>query len=108
MSDPNRKGCSYSEKPNSSDLIYRQDAINEAEQWIKIYSSGRGGQRERDAIKQAISGIKKLPSAQPKYEELTPEETASEIASGSTMFARYCLDAMIQLKQMGYAICRKR
>ena len=49
-----------------NDPIERQDAINEAEQWIKIYSSGRGGQRERDAIKHVISGIKKLPSAQPE------------------------------------------
>ena len=49
-----------------------------------------------------------LPSAQPEYEELTPEEAASEIASGSTMSAWYWLDDMIRLKQMGYAICRKR
>ena len=48
------------------------------------------------------------PSAQPQYEELTPEEAASEITSGSIMSARYWLDAMIRLKQMGYAICRKR
>lgn len=46
------------------DLIRRQDAINEAEEWIETYSSGRGGQRERDAIKHVISGIKKLPSVQ--------------------------------------------
>ena len=49
-----------------------------------------------------------LPSAQPQYTELTPEEAASEIASGSIMSASYWLDAMIRLKQMGYAICRKR
>lgn len=47
-----------------SDLINRQDAIDEAEEWIETYSSGRGGQRERDAIKHVISGIKKLPSVQ--------------------------------------------
>ena len=53
------------------DLISRQDAIDEAEEWIKTYNSGRGGQREQDAIKHVISGIKKLPSVQPdenKYE----------------------------------------
>lgn len=52
--------------------------------------------------------INSLPSAQPEYEELTPEEAASEIASVSIMSAWYRLDAMIKLKQMGYAICRKR
>lgn len=52
--------------------------------------------------------IWEVPSAQPQYEELTPEEAASEIASGSIMSAWYWLDDMIRLKQMGYAICRKR
>ena len=47
------------------DLISRQDAIDEAEEWIETYSSGRGGQRERDAIKHVIDGIKKLPVVQP-------------------------------------------
>ena len=51
------------------DLISRQDAIDEAEEWIETYSSGRGGQRERDAIKHVIDGIKKLPSAQPDLAE---------------------------------------
>ena len=51
--------------------------------------------------------IMRFPSAQPEYEELTPEEAASELASGSTMSAWYWLDDMIRLKQMGYAICRK-
>ena len=49
-----------------SDLISRKAAIDEAEEWIETYNSGRGGQRERDAIKHVISGIKKLPSAQPE------------------------------------------
>ena len=49
-----------------SDLIDRQAAIDEAEEWIKTYNSERGGQRERDAIKHVISGIKKLPPAQPQ------------------------------------------
>ena len=46
--------------------------------------------------------------AQPQYTELTPEEAASEIASRSTMSAYYWLDDMIRLKQMGYAIYRKK
>ena len=49
-----------------NDLISRQAAIDEAEEWIKTYNSGRGGQREQDAIKHVISGIKKLSSAQPE------------------------------------------
>ena len=59
-----------------SDLINRQDAIDEAEEWIETYSSGRGGQRERDVIKHVISGIKKLPSAQQwiPCSERPPEE----------------------------------
>ena len=56
----------------------------------------------------ALGRIDMLPPAQPQYEELTPEEAASEIASGSMMSARYWLDAMIRLEQMGYVICRKR
>ena len=60
-----------------NDPIERQDAINEAEQWIKIYSSGRGGQRERDAIKQVISGIKKLPSAQPEVKPIDYRDCAN-------------------------------
>lgn len=48
------------------DLISRQAVINEAEEWIETYTSGRGGQRERDAIKHVISGIKTMPSAQPE------------------------------------------
>lgn len=47
-------------------------------------------------------------SAQPEYEEITPEEAASEIASGSLMSASYWLSCIIQIEQMGYAICRKR
>lgn len=54
-----------------------------------------------------IKILEKLPSAQPEYTELTPEEAASEIASGSTMPVSYWLDDMIQLKQKGYAICKK-
>ena len=58
-----------------SDPIERQDVIDEAEKWIEAYNSGRGGQRERDAIKHVISGIKKLPSAQPKKRTQERTET---------------------------------
>lgn len=48
------------------DTISRQAVIDEAEEWIETYNSGRGGKRERDAIKRVISRIKKLPSAEPE------------------------------------------
>lgn len=55
-----------------------------------------------------VDKIRQLPSIQPQYEELTPEKAASEIASGSIVSALYWLDPMIQLKQMGYVVCRKK
>lgn len=82
---------------NTIDLISRQAAF-EALNCIN-------GTAELD---KAFEAIESLPSAQPEYEELTPEKAASEIASGSTMSAWYWLDDMIRLKQMGYAICRKK
>ena len=56
-----------------TDTISRKAAIDEAEEWIETYNSGRGGQRERDAIKHVISGIKKLPSAQPDTDRIYAE-----------------------------------
>ena len=53
-------------------LISRADAIDEAEEWIEAVYCGHDEQRERDAIKHVINGIKKLPSAQP---EITPDGT---------------------------------
>ena len=79
-----------------TDLISRKALLEEYDR-LHVGKPGRARKMIEDA-----------PSAQPEYEELTPEEAASEIASGSIMSARYWLDAMIQLKQMGYAICRKR
>lgn len=91
------------------DLIERQaaiDKINERQRML-IYCFGF----ENDVVKImniAKSIIIAMPSAQPQYEEITPEEAASEIASGSIMPVLYWLDDMIRLKQMGYAICRKK
>ena len=59
------------------DLISRQDAIDEAEEWIETYSSGRGGQRERDAIKHVIDGIKKLPVVQPEVKPIDYRDCAN-------------------------------
>ena len=49
-----------------NDLISRQAAIDEAEEWIEIAYCERVRQRERDAIRHVIKGIKKLPSVQPE------------------------------------------
>lgn len=81
-----------------SDLCMR--LIAEMEKGVKIESV--------KISENGIEFIKEQPSAQPQYEELTPEEAASEIASGSIISARYWLEAMTRLKQMGYAICREK
>lgn len=92
----------------NDDLIDRRAAIDAVRE-LYIQSPKINNDIVYDmAIDQAHDALVNLPSAQPQYEELTPEEAASEIASGSTMSAWYWLDAMIRLKQMGYVICRKR
>jgi len=61
MNDTNRNECSYSEKPNSSDTISRQaaiDAVNKAlDRQTLLYGFVR---------KVALDAIKNLPSAQPE------------------------------------------
>lgn len=93
------------------DTISRQDAIECLEHlsacdepFVEIGTDDETFIRKYEAITE----ISDLPSAQSQYTDLTPEEAASEIASGSIMSASYWLDAMIRLKQMGYAICRKK
>ena len=48
-----------------NDPIERQAAIDEAEEWIDAVYCDYDEQRERDAIRHVINGIKELPSAQP-------------------------------------------
>lgn len=86
------------------DAISRQDALDAIYKCTDIYVNNLPIMIDKAETYKAIS---ELPPAQPQYTELTPEEAASEIASGSIMSASYWLDAMIRLKQMGYAICRK-
>ena len=84
------------------DLISRQwlmECVDEG--WIKFDT-----EKDKNRYIHLVRDI--APSVQPQYEEITPEEAASEIASGSIMSASYWLDLMIRLKQMGYAICRKK
>ena len=47
MSDPDRKECSYSEKPNNSDLIYRQDALDILEDFETCVYEATGGAYEK-------------------------------------------------------------
>ena len=84
----------------NDDLISRQAAIDEVKQFYRKY--------DNDLLELLVYRLEQLPPAQPEYEELTPVEVASEIASGSIISASYWLDVMIALKQMGYAICRKK
>ena len=94
---------SSSEIPNSSDCISRQAAKLKVARVI-----WEDGDSCYDFIDKCVDSLDDVPPAQPQYEELTPEEAASEIASGTTMSTWYWLDDMIRLNQMGYAICRKR
>lgn len=96
------------------DLISRQAAIDAScKDWCGCTYANCPNQFDLESERfcdgcDTVVILKKLPSAQPEYEELTPEEAASEIASGSTMSAWYWIDDMTRLKQMGYAICRKK
>lgn len=66
------------------DTISRKEAIDELEERIKANRSNVAVVSE---LNKSIGYIMRLPSAQPQYEKLTPEEVASEIASGSIMSA---------------------
>ena len=89
----------------SGDLISRQAAIDALNK--KRIETMKKGQ-DVNLIWECLDIVAQVPSAQPQYEEFTPEEAASAIGMGNMMSAWYWLDAMIQLKQMGYVICRKR
>lgn len=81
----------------NKDLVDRASvlkAIDEYERLSMVNQTARNMTSPREIVQW-------LPSAQPQYEELTPEEAASEIASGSIMSAKYWLDVMIRIKQMG-------
>ena len=96
-----RMGFAIMRKGEKMDRILNEDdVLKEIDRWI--------GYLDEDMITRIKIGIRKIPSAQPEYEELTPEEAASEIASGSVLSASFWLGYMIQIEQMGYAICRKK
>ena len=90
------------------DTIYRQAAIDALRMDISIIPFVKAREYVREAIETIYNRLEELPPAQPEYEELTPEEAASEIACETLMSAWYWLDDLIRLKQMGYVICRKR
>ena len=90
---------------HENDLISRQAAVDAITEIIHDDTATHNGWIDPYYV---MEKLKNLPSAQPQYEELTPEEAASEIASGSIMSAWYWLDDMRRLQQMGYVICRER
>lgn len=87
------------------DHISRRVAIETALTFFVEYLGGAFHEDMQAILKKRFEEV---PSMQSEYEELTPEEAAAELASGSTMTTWYWLDDMIRLKQMGYAICRKK
>ena len=85
-------------------LISRADAIDEAEEWIEAVYCGHDEQRERDAIKHVINGIKKLPSAQP---EQTDCEYCHEDADGYVKPLEKNCHAYVNRGFMGWHIVLK-
>jgi hypothetical protein len=89
-----------------NDTISRQAALAAISCDITIT-----GEENAKIVGETISGfassIAALPSMEPGYIELTPEEAASEIACGSLMSAKSWLNIMFQIRRMGYSICRK-
>ena len=88
------------DKQTKSDLISRQAAVDA---FWKLEVELRPS-----AIDAVLDMLKNLSPAEPEYEELTPEEAAAEIVSGSTMSAWHLVDDVMRLEQMGYVICRKK
>ena len=66
---------------HACDLISRQAAIDEAEEWIDAVYCDHDEQRERDAIRHVINGIKELPSAQPETHDKRTETHACDLIS---------------------------
>ena len=94
---------------NVGDMVSRQNAIDALCSKCTVDKPETCSTiQKNDRWCEEVYTLLNLPSTQSEYTELTPEEAASEIARGSTMPVSYWLDDMIQLKQMGYAICRKK
>ena len=87
------------------ELIDRQAAIDEAEEWIEAVYCDHEEQRERSAIKKVIQGIKCLPSAQPE-QRYTKEELSvfahgislSLLSKRSAQHWRYDEDTATEIK----------
>ena len=73
-----------------SDPIDRQAAIDEAEEWIDAVYCDYDEQRERDAIRHVINGIKELPSAQPDVPDADGDMISRKLMCdlGATCIAR--------------------
>ena len=66
MSNPNRNECSYSEKPNNSDLIYRQDALEALRTCYETERIDYTNGNEYINYEQAVHEVEQLSSAQPE------------------------------------------
>ena len=66
MNDPNRKESSYSEKPNNSDLIYRQDALEALRTCYETERIDYTNGNEYINYDQAVHEVEQAPSAQPE------------------------------------------
>ena len=76
MSNPNRKECSYSEKPNSSEVIYRQDALEALRTCYETERIDYTNGNEYINYDQAVHEVEQAPSAQPERTEYIPETKA--------------------------------
>lgn len=83
MSDPNRKECSDSEKPNSSDTISRQAALNTLHMDIDIIPFAKAREYARAVIETIHNRLEELPSVQPK--QRYTEEELSVFAHGISL-----------------------
>ena len=70
MNDPNRNECSYSEKPNDSELIYRQDALEALRTCYETERIDYTNGNEYINYDQAVHEVEQLSSAQPDYQEV--------------------------------------
>ena len=101
MSDPNRKGCSYSEKPNDSDTIYRQDALEALRTCYETERIDYTNGGEYINYDQAVHEVEQAPSAEPGQKKMSNKEWVdflSEQFTVSRTSAREMLHGLMKWK----------